>query len=187
MQTKTKLASSMHATPRCSSAMQTRTVWMVRAAQAAQAARGAELVRRAARKRPRRNRHRRRGQEGRLPRSSSRVGAAAAAWSAMLLLSTAHMGKVGVLWAWSAMLLLPTGPQHTEGTPTLRRLQAQPRHAQPRHPPRPIPCSQRSEKSGQRPPQRPRQRPRQRSERNGQPRHRDVSASLTKLKRRPTT
>ena len=38
------------------------------------------------------------------------------------------------------MLLHPTGPQHTEGTPTLRRLQAQPRHAQPRHPPRPIQC-----------------------------------------------
>ena len=106
----------------------------------AQAAQGAELVRRAARKRPRRNRHRRRGQEGRLPRSSSRVGAAAAAWSAMLLLPTAHMGKVGVLWAWSAMLLHPTGPQHTESTSTLRQLQAQPRHAQPRHPPRPIQC-----------------------------------------------
>ena len=103
-------------------------------------AQGAELVRRATRKRPRRNRHRRRGQEGRLPRSSSRVGAAAAAWSAMLLLPTAHTGKVGVLWAWSAKLLHPTGPQHTESTSTLRQLQAQPRHAQPRHPPRPIQC-----------------------------------------------
>ena len=120
----------------------------------AQAAQGAELVRRAARKRPRRNRHRRRGQEGRLPRSSSRVGAAAAALSARL----PHT----------------TGPQHTDGTPTLHRLQAQPRH-----PPRPIRGSQSSERTSQ-------TRHRGASLTRPKRRHREASASLTRPKRRPT-